>query len=346
MQKHLIKIFFLFLIFGIAQSFYYTPTKQKNTPNIVIRAAIDIGSGTTKLLVAKVDTKRNKIKEVLFADHFPVPYQEYLEKSSDNTLDARIQQIGLDAIKKCKKIALEYKAEKIAGVATAAMRSASNSAAFVREILQETNVPIHIIDQTLEAKLAFKAVTANLNTPPEKIIVWDIGGGRFQLTTLSSPEKFLIYKGTYASVSFKNDIIKNIQRKKIGKVRTPNPMTPSDMDLARFKARKAAASVNEGFIKKIRHKGTIIVGVGGVFNGGIYPLVKNQLPFSRTQLSQAVEKLANLSDKDLGGGPYASVAVSNPILVLGFMEMLDISKVHVLNVNNAHGAIVHEIFWE
>lgn len=58
------------------------------------RAGIDMGSGTTKLVVAKVDTCQRRINKVLFEDQRPIGFNEDLSKSADNTLSPAIQQRG------------------------------------------------------------------------------------------------------------------------------------------------------------------------------------------------------------------------------------------------------------
>jgi exopolyphosphatase/guanosine-5'-triphosphate,3'-diphosphate pyrophosphatase len=59
-----------------------------------VRAGIDMGSGTTKLLVAEVDTCRQHINKVLFEDQRPVGFNQNLSQSTDNMLSPAIQSQG------------------------------------------------------------------------------------------------------------------------------------------------------------------------------------------------------------------------------------------------------------
>ena len=54
----------------------------------------------------------------------------------------------------------------------------------------------------------------------------------------------------------------------------------------------------------------------------------------------------NLTDKELGDGPYVETDMSNLILVDGFMEHLGIEEVHVLDVDMSDGVLVSPAFWE
>lgn len=338
--------FLLFFILLIHPQLSFSSGLENAVEKICVRAAIDIGSGATKLRIAQIDTIKNKVQKIILDQAFTVPYQEHLEKSPDQTFDETVMQIGLNAIKKCKELSLQYEASKIIAIATESFRKAKNAKLFIKKVFDETSVPIHVIDQDLEGKLAFKAAAAQIESLDSQIIVWDIGGGSLQLISPSSPEQYITYLGHHASIPFKNDVIKNIQGRDPDQASSPNPMTEEEIFLARFKARKTAASVGEEFIKKISKNDTIIVGVGSIFNYRILPLVEKHSPFHRRELLQAVEKLEGKTDETLGGGDFVNVAVTNPILILGFMEMLDIEHMEILDVNNADGSFIHEAFWE
>lgn len=70
-----------------------------------------------------------------------------------------------------------YNAEEIVAIGAAAFRSAGNGEEFAKEIQDATGVKVHIVDQTLEGKLAFQAVLSKMDVDPEHLVVWDIGGG-------------------------------------------------------------------------------------------------------------------------------------------------------------------------
>ncbi len=314
--------------------------------DVVIRAALDIGSGATKLRVAEINTKTQKIEKVLVNVSIAVPYQEKLELSKDQAFDEELIEEGLNAIKDSLRIANEFHAEKMVGIATASFRKAVNAQDFIERIKRETGVEVHIIDQGLEGELAFEAVKSQVDVAPENLVVWDIGGGSLQLTTMDKDGSLQVYRSVEASVPFKNYIIQNIQLRNIAEQRTPNPMDHRDMQQAEHKAKRIAAKVDTYFKEKVSNPQNLVVGVGNIFSIRIQPLVDNKVSFSLAELASKVSELAHLSDEDVGNDSFANVGISNPILILGYMKQLGIQNMEILDVNNADGAMLFPPFWE
>ncbi len=330
------------LILGLS----FTSLPIFKNKDVVVRAAVDIGSGATKLKVVKINLKTQKIEKVLIDESFAVQYQEKLEKSKDNTFSEEVMKEGLDALKKSKEIAQKWGAEKVVAVATASFRKAANAKEFIEAIDKETGIKIIIVDQNLEGTLGFEATAAQVDVSPEDLIVWDIGGGSYQFTTLDQSGKLVVHRGLDASVPFKNRIIKHIKQENPNKIQTPNPLTLPQIKHAESHAIEISKKVSNFFKEKIANPNTKVIGIGNIFAYRIYPLLDKQDKFTKTELSEKVYALDGLKDSDLGKGDYTNVAVTNPILVLGFMNQLGIDKMHVMNINNADGALLYTPFWE
>ena len=312
----------------------------------VVRAAIDIGSGATKLKVAEVNLKTQKIERVLVNQSFPVQYQEGLEKSANKTFDDPLMKTGLEALKKSQKIAKKHGAEKVVAVATASFRKAANVQEFIDRIHRETGISVHIIDQELEGALGFKATAAQLSDDPRDIVVWDIGGGSFQFSALNENGDVVVHRGVDASIPFKNYVIRHIQKKNPNVVTTPNPLSQEEMQEAETQARKISKKVDALFKKKIGNPSTKVVGIGNIFAYGISPLVDDKSNFTLRELSQKVQHLKGKTDQDLGEDAFVNVAVTNSVLVLGFMRSLGIQEMDIIDINNADGALLYPAFWE
>src|SRR4029077_18345204 len=100
------------------------------------------------------------------------------------------------------------------------------------------------------------------------------------------------------------------------------------------------------FIKnKIQDPKTKILAVGSLFNYAIRPLVNDSI-VHQNALEQAVMKFAGKTDAELPGGSLAEVAVTNPLLVLGYMKGLNIHQVEIISVNNADGALSYPPYWQ
>ncbi len=323
---------------------YYWGVHQVST-NTVIRAALDIGSGATKLRVAEVDLNKNKIVKTIVNTQITVPYQQSLSKSGSQTIDEKTMEQGIEAIKKLKKLAVENQAKKIIGVATASFRNAHNSEEFAKRIFKETGVPIFIVDQKDEGELGFYAVEATIPIDEHKVIVWDIGGGSLQLTTMDKEGNIIVYRGHEASVPFRQYVIQNIQGRDVKIYDTPNPMTLDEMNHAEKHARQLAASVDQFFKDKINDPKISVYGIGSIFSLGIEPLAKKN-PFTAQDLTEAVKPLAGKTDEEMDEGEFASVKATNALLIVGFMKELNIKKVTVVDVNVADGAFFVKKFWK
>jgi len=335
----------LALLIGILLVILWLPTNQALLEKGEVRAALDIGSGATNLKIAKVDPATDKITAVLLEKSLPVPYQKELELSSDNTFNRAVMDQGIEAIKSLKETADQYQVKKIVAVATAAFRQASNAPEFAREIEAKTGVPVRIINQDEEGVLAFRGALALTPVDPQETVVWDIGGGSMQLTTLTEAGTYLVEKGKTASAPFKNLVIQQIQGKNLETTSTPNPMTINEMQGALEKAKELAQQTDPFIQSKLTQPTTHVIAVGNLFNYSVRPLVNNQI-IEREALYQATEQLANRTDAELPGKSFADVAVTNPLMILGYMKGLNIQKVEVVNVNNTDGALTYPAYWE
>jgi len=323
---------------------YYWGLHQVQTKT-VIRAALDIGSGATKLRVAEIDLNENKIVRTLVDEQRTVSYQHALSQSGEMRFDEKTMQKGIQSILELKKLAMENQAQKVIGIATAAFRKAVNGEEFIQRINEETGVPVTIVDQEMEGELGFLAVEASIPVDENTMVVWDIGGGSLQLTMLGPDKKMMIYRGHEASIPFRNYVIQNLQGRDIKDYATPNPMTLDEMDEAEKHARLLARNVDQLFKDRLVNPKTKVYGIGSIFSRGIEPLViKN--PFTAKDLGDVTVGLVGMSDEDLGGGDFANVLVTNSLLVIGYMQELQIKEVQVVDVNIADGAFFFKPFWE
>jgi exopolyphosphatase/guanosine-5'-triphosphate,3'-diphosphate pyrophosphatase len=344
MKRQTISLLVL-LFLGILLVLFWIPTNRALLSNGEIRAAIDIGSGATNLKVAQVDPKTNKIVVLLFEKSIPVPYQKHLEQSSNQTFDREVMNQGIHAIKTLKEMADSYHVKKVIAVATAAFRKAANAEQFAREIEQKTGVQVRIINQDEEGILAFRGALAVTPAQPEHTITWDIGGGSMQLTTLTDAGTYLVEKGKTASIPFKNYVIQEIKHEDLKTTQSPNPMTEEQMNMAINYAARLAQETDNYIKTKLQDPKTQVLAVGSLFNYAIRPMVNSSVVYP-DELEKAVRKLSNKTDAELPGGALAEVAVTNPLLVLGYMRGLAIHKAEIVSVNNADGALTYPAYWQ
>jgi len=317
-------------------------TTQKDK---VIRAAIDIGMGGPKLQVAEIDTKTNQIVKILHTQRYFVNFYDSISRNPNNNLSSEVMTEGHKAFKEAIDMAYSFDTDRIVAIATASFRSAANGEQFAHEIQNETGIKVHIVDQNLEGKLAFQAILSKIDIVAENLVVWDVGGGSIQFITMAPDGSCIVDCGEEGVGIFTDYIIEKIQHRNIEECGSPNPMSIEDINQATAYARNLSKKIHGIFKEKISRSTTLIVGAGSVFGYGIAKILNKNL-LTIEDLTLAVENLAGKTDADLGGGDYAFCEGSNLILVLGFMQILNIQQMQIINVNNADGALIYEPFWQ
>lgn len=310
-----------------------------------IRVALDIGSGATKMVVAKVNNCLNKRGEILLEKNIPIPFKSNLDNSKDQSFDQNIQNFALEQIGKLKEEASSMAPKKFVAVATSSFRNAKNGEEFGKRIERVLGIRFHVIDQRTEAILGHLAVTQGREQQDQDILVWDIGGGSMQMTYLDKSQNYTIYEGKLASVSFKNMIITAIQGKDYTISSTPNPLgaiaAKKALNLAQYYAKTHIPLE----VKEAAKRSTI-VGIGSLHNYSILKKIPNaKNSYQQSDLLKALSKKKDFNDTQLAGD-YAETDVSNLALVGGFMKELGIDKVEVQDVNMAHGILTFANYWE
>jgi exopolyphosphatase / guanosine-5'-triphosphate,3'-diphosphate pyrophosphatase len=136
-------------------------------------AAIDIGSNTTRVLVAEpVDGQLKKVMEQRAYTRINKAIDEdgaILPEKADQVADVVATQV---------RLARELGAETIRAVATAAVREASNSGEVAKRIGKAAGVGVDILSDEEEGRLSFIGATKTLGHPVAGTVgVVDVGGG-------------------------------------------------------------------------------------------------------------------------------------------------------------------------
>lgn len=314
------------------------------TADVERRAAIDIGSGGTKVAIADVDTDTNIIIEVLFENSYPVPYQSSLDKSSDGTFDAETKAIALKTFVEIKDITNDFKVQKIAAIATSAFRKSNNSKELVQDIQNKTGIAIQVIPQREEGEIAFFSALASGEHNPQDVIVWDIGTGSLQMTTLNENNTLTVYMGeNMGSVAFRNYIIDSLQEKDLTETNTPNPIDESDLKLADAYVRSFGRRAYPLIKEKIKADMPVL-GIGRLFYNSIRPLASENNTITRKGLRTYINNSLNKTDDELNN-PYANVDVTNCILTLAIMKALHIHEIQPIDTTTTKGLLISPNYW-
>ncbi len=324
------------------------PTSQKTKANCeVTRAAIDIGSGATRLKVAKVDRCKSKVLTVHLEREERVDYKEDLLKNKSSSFSEHIMNEGLAVLKSLKLEAEKFAPSEYVSVASDAFRESKNGQKFIERINVELWINPRIISQNEEALLGFYGSADSVGSSPENTVIWDIGGSSQQLIKYNGQDRFTVYEGKLGAVAFKDYILRRIKRQG---GRSPNPLNSYQIKLAVEHAKQTAEKTVKKDIKEfLKNSSNVkVLGIGGVH---YYSLRKQIDPsgekdtYTIGDVEKVLQANTGKTDADLGNPKYADTDVSNLALVFGFMKALNIYEVKTAKVNMTDGLLLNHKYW-
>jgi exopolyphosphatase / guanosine-5'-triphosphate,3'-diphosphate pyrophosphatase len=172
----------------------------------VVYACIDIGSNTTRLLVA--EPADGRLRELMTQRAF-TSLGKAMSKGRipENKVEETAEVVATQA-----RLAQELGAEKTSVVATAAVRSAKNRDEFELAVRAASGLPVRVLSGHEEARLAFIGATRTFTGPLDgAIAVVDVGGGSTEVVVgtladgVSWEESFRIGSGFLADSYLHSD---------------------------------------------------------------------------------------------------------------------------------------------
>lgn len=155
-----------------------------------IIAAIDLGTNSCRLLVAKVNVAgirtnyfRSRPRALAWkvVDSFAKVVRLGEGLHTNNELSDEAIDRAMEALAVCRKKLNRYNLHSLRAVATEACRRATNNHILVNRAKNELDLNIEIIDSEEEASLALKGCSSMLNANIPYGIVFDIGGGSTEM---------------------------------------------------------------------------------------------------------------------------------------------------------------------
>ncbi len=147
-------------------------------------AAIDIGTNSIHMVIAKVTDKNNF--QIIDREKEMVKLGEGV--FATNRLSERAFKEGLETIKRYVQLADQRGADEIITAATSATREAHNGGDFLNELVRHTGISPEVISGGKEARLIFKAVRNEIALQGDNAMVIDIGGGSTEITVGNQDE--------------------------------------------------------------------------------------------------------------------------------------------------------------
>lgn len=164
------------------KSFQSTSNYSSIFPQTMV-AAIDLGTNSCRLLVARVDPTGMKI-----IDSFSrvVRLGEGIQKTGQLS-DAAIER-AIEALKVCQTKIIQNNASRLRAVTTEACRRASNSHILLDRVKDEINIDLEIITTAEEARLALSGCAGILENHSPYAVAFDIGGGSTEVMWLDQSD--------------------------------------------------------------------------------------------------------------------------------------------------------------
>ncbi|MGE3317913.1 MAG: hypothetical protein AB7I18_01345 [Candidatus Berkiella sp.] len=353
---------FVFAPLFVAPIASFQTAQDEYSSHIVPCAAYDIGSGATKFMGALVNTESLTIEQIFSQGNFNVPYREDLYQSNNHTFSDLIQEMGLKALVDAHyQIEQDYHHAGLAqygdiqhfAVATAAFRAADNGELVAEYFSDKLDMPVRIISQEEEGKLAYYSALTQPHPDGTLPIVWDIGGGSMQLTFKDVTDHFHVMQGEVASQTFQALVGEKVLGFGDGS-HSPNPMKESDVEAAIALAKQTLQfdPATTAIIKNQISDQTPVLAVGTVHNFSIQPLCTfagidaSKDHYSKHDLLLAIDLLTDKTDQQimhLNNLPNIDLAknqLTNLILVYAMMDLMGIENVQTVKSSNVEGLLI------
>lgn len=148
-----------------------------------VRAAIDIGSNTLHVVVARASSD-GKMLDIVADEVDMVRIGESV--TATGQISPEKLYAAILVLSEYKTLAEEHGAQEIFVVATEAIRQANNADDFIAQVKQRTGLQVQLISGDTEASLTFLGATYEAQAQrgaPDVVGVMDLGGGSMELVT-------------------------------------------------------------------------------------------------------------------------------------------------------------------
>lgn len=284
-------------------------------------AAIDIGTNSVHLVVAKVGERRFEVIE-----HEREMVRLGSSGGDMKQLDEAAMNRGIDVLDRFRQVAEIYGA-RVRAVATSAVREAENRAIFLERARSEAGVDVEVISGFEEARLIHLGILQAVPVFDQRLLVCDIGGGSTELVVGQRGEVLV-------SRSLKLGAIRQTQR-----FFPDGRRTKEAVEACRRYVRATLAPVARdvrrlGWEVAVGSSGTIgaICQVAAAQRDGPRPQTFNNFTVSRDEIGSAVRRLLEPSSakgraKVPGLDPgRADIILGGALILEQVVEELDVAE--------------------
>lgn len=317
----------------------------KSIPTTINRAAIDVGSGSIKVTVAKIDPQSQKIHATLYSEEHPVALKRDIQVGGKSELSETIQLTAINTLAQLKDQLASYQPTEWKGVATAASRQAINAQDMYDRIHNQLGMDISIISQEEEGRLGFLTATAVSKTNPETLIAVDSGSGSFQITTLINDELEVI-EGQLGYIP-SLEMLMEIRNETLDLQTPPSPVKPEEVEPLIERLQAKMPPLTDTFLQKIKNPTSKVVGIGNenfIFAMGATGVGKET--FTKEELKQAIFAHAGKPVEEMKQFAKPDTAVLGMVLLYSIMDSMQIDTLTSASANGVcEGLIVDATYW-
>ncbi|RNC90523.1 MAG: Ppx/GppA family phosphatase [Synechococcus sp. YX04-3] len=169
-------------------------------------AAIDIGTNSTHLLVASVDTTLGTFS-IEQAEKSTTRLGERDPDSGE--LTSAGMQRGYETLRRFRDLATSHDVEQIVTAATSAVREAPNGREFLQSIQDGLGMDVDLVSGPEEARLIYLGVLSGMSFGDRPHLLLDIGGGSTELILADGRDARALTSTRVGAVRLQRDFVKD-----------------------------------------------------------------------------------------------------------------------------------------
>lgn len=320
-----------------------TPALAKNC--VDLRATLFIGDLTTKFSLSKVNFCQKKILDRLIEKEIKIDFEKEINLPPRNFISELFIEETSEKIFQLLKGNLPNSDLKTVVLVSPAIEKIQNSNILFKDLKKRNKLALFLVQEKIINILEFISISKRLEINPTDLFLWDIGHTH-TVFTFYDGKKFHINESGLSPEHFKKMIIEGILEKNSKIINSPNPISDQMATKILLMANLyGKLNMPKNFIQKA--KTSIVVGTGGVHNHGIMDPLKepNRSYYNYADVFYLFNEYKDKTDQMLNT-LFPETTVTNLLMVMAYMDILNIQKVRSINSNINDGISIYSTFWK
>ena len=169
-------------------------------------AAIDIGTNSTHLLVATVNTSLRTFR----IDQAEKSTTRLGERDPETgELSEAAMQRGYETLRRFMDLAASHQVEQVVTAATSAVREAPNGREYLQRIKDDLGIEVDLVSGPEEARLIYLGVLSGMSFGDRPHLLLDIGGGSTELILADGRDARALTSTRVGAVRLQRDFVKD-----------------------------------------------------------------------------------------------------------------------------------------